>query len=125
MFNFFFFLENPPTDKVLSKKRKRQEESEYASDFFTRPEVKKIDLSVNASEAQNDDDSKSSKSSTEEDDETLGEKFRRGEKLPSDFEGSGSDSSKGSEDPQDDVDDGEWNMMGAALEREFLGLDDS
>jgi RNA polymerase II subunit A C-terminal domain phosphatase len=30
----------------------------------------------------------------------------------------------GSEDPIDEVDDGDWNMMGAALEREFLGLED-
>jgi len=44
-----------------------------------------------------------------------------GEDLPSDLEiGSDSNSEK---DPEDE-DDGEWNMMGAALEREFLGLED-
>lgn len=44
-----------------------------------------------------------------------------GEELPSDLE-MGSDSN--SENNQEDEDDGEWNMMGAALEREFLGLED-
>ncbi|XP_026470896.1 RNA polymerase II subunit A C-terminal domain phosphatase-like isoform X2 [Ctenocephalides felis] len=34
-----------------------------------------------------------------------------------------SEGSRGSNDPPDEIDDGEWNMMGAALEREFLGLD--
>lgn len=46
-----------------------------------------------------------------------------GEKLPSDLE-MGSDSDDGSHGNEDSGDDGEWNMMGAALEREFLGLDD-
>lgn len=45
-----------------------------------------------------------------------------GEELPSDLE-MGSDSNSG-DNQEDDGDDGEWNMMGAALEREFLGLED-
>lgn len=58
-----------------------------------------------------------------EDDESPVVKFRRGEKLDSDLEIS-QDESQGSVDsddpPDDDGDDREWNMMGAALEREFL-----
>lgn len=50
-------------------------------------------------------------------------KFRRGEALPSDLDlGENDSDSPGSEGPPDpdEMDDGEWNMMGAALEREFL-----
>lgn len=50
-------------------------------------------------------------------------KFRRGEALPSDLDlGENGSESPGSEDPPDpdEMDDGDWNMMGAALEREFL-----
>ena len=47
-------------------------------------------------------------------------KFRRGEALPSDLDlGENESESPGSEDPPDN-DDGDWSMMGAALEREFL-----
>lgn len=47
-----------------------------------------------------------------------------GGNLPSDFE-LGSDSNDGSDgNNPDEEDDGDWNMMGAALEREFLGLED-
>lgn len=50
-------------------------------------------------------------------------KFRRGEALPSDLDlGENDSESPPSEDPRDpdEMDDGDWNMMGAALEREFL-----
>lgn len=113
-------IENPPTEKRLSRKRKRLEEKPNASDFFTRPEVKKINLSGVGNEEPEEEDSKSSSGSSE--DEMPSVKFRRGENLPSDVEDNSS--SKGSNEPPDDVDDGEWNMMGAALEREFLGLDE-
>lgn len=67
----------------------------------------------------------------EDDDEMLPSvKFRRGEFVDGDLdierknrEGDDSqddDSDGGSIDAPDEVDDGEWNMMGAALEREFL-----
>ena len=37
----------------------------------------------------------------------------------------GEEDSFGSDEPPDEIDDGDWNMMGAALEREFLsGRDD-
>ncbi|XP_046662876.1 LOW QUALITY PROTEIN: RNA polymerase II subunit A C-terminal domain phosphatase-like [Homalodisca vitripennis] len=54
----------------------------------------------------------------ESDNESLGDKFRRGGELPSDVEIN--DDSVGSEEPPDEISDGDWNMMGAALEREFL-----
>lgn len=110
-------IENPPTEKKLSRKRKRLEEKPNASDFFTRPEVKKINLSGVGNEDQEED----SNSNGSSEDEMPSVKFRRGE-WPSDMEDNSS--SKGSNEPPDDVDDGEWNMMGAALEREFLGLDE-
>jgi RNA polymerase II subunit A C-terminal domain phosphatase len=46
--------------------------------------------------------------------------FQTTGEVPSDLDSN----SMGSEDPIDEVDDGDWNMMGAALEREFLGLED-
>ncbi|CAG9860661.1 unnamed protein product [Phyllotreta striolata] len=55
------------------------------------------------------------------DDESPSEKFRRGEIVNIlDYE---QDDTQDSVDPPDEVDDGEWNMMGAALEREFLSND--
>lgn len=50
-------------------------------------------------------------------------KFRRGENLDDDMidmDPEETQDSVGSLEPPDEVDDGEWNMMGAALEREFL-----
>jgi RNA polymerase II subunit A-like phosphatase len=55
----------------------------------------------------------------DEEDDMPSTKFRRGEALPSDLE-FGDDDSCGSDEPADEIDDGDWNMMGAALEREFL-----
>lgn len=56
-------------------------------------------------------------------DESPSVKFRRGENLDDDMidmEPDDTQDSDGSLEPPDEVDDGEWNMMGAALEREFL-----
>lgn len=56
-------------------------------------------------------------------DESPSVKFRRGEDLDDDMidmDPEETQDSEGSLDPPDEVDDGEWNMMGAALEREFL-----
>lgn len=47
-------------------------------------------------------------------------KFRRGEALSSDLDFGQDSNSEGSLEPQDEIDDIEWNSMGAALEREFL-----
>lgn len=59
----------------------------------------------------------------EDDDEMPSARFRRGEDLPSDLDIGSECGSAGSNDPIDEDDDGDWNMMGAALEREFLGLE--
>lgn len=59
----------------------------------------------------------------EDDDEMPSARFRRGEDLPSDLDIGSECGSVGSNDPIDEDDDGDWNMMGAALEREFLGLE--
>lgn len=55
-----------------------------------------------------------------EDEEQPSVKFRRGEQLASDLDIGQDSNSDGSVEAPDEVDDGEWNMMGAALEREFL-----
>lgn len=53
-------------------------------------------------------------------DEYPSTKFRRGQQLESDLDFGQDSNSEGSAEAPDEVDDGEWNMMGAALEREFL-----
>ncbi|XP_063238173.1 RNA polymerase II subunit A C-terminal domain phosphatase isoform X2 [Bacillus rossius redtenbacheri] len=62
--------------------------------------------------------------SDDEEEESPSAKFRRGEALPSDLDLGTEENSEGSEGPLDSGDDGEWNMMGAALEREFLSGSD-
>lgn len=59
----------------------------------------------------------------DDEDEMPSARFRRGGDLPSDLDIGSNCGSVGSNDPIDEDDDGDWNMMGAALEREFLGLD--
>uniref|UniRef100_A0A182N813 RNA polymerase II subunit A C-terminal domain phosphatase n=1 Tax=Anopheles dirus TaxID=7168 RepID=A0A182N813_9DIPT len=127
-------IENPPMEKALRKRRrvvekesnrgrhnifrKRAEEEEEQQ---RRAEETRRILKHDA-EPENNDENSQTNASSEDDDESPSTKFRRGEDLPSDLElGS---NSEGSDEPIDDVDDGDWNMMGAALEREFLGLDD-
>lgn len=58
--------------------------------------------------------------STEED-ESLSIKFRRGELIDSELDiEADSQESNGSVEAPDEVDDSEWNILGAALERGFL-----
>lgn len=57
-------------------------------------------------------------------DEITSEKSRKDGILVSDGPDQNDSDTNGSADAPDDMDDGEWNMMGAALEREFLGLDE-
>lgn len=57
-------------------------------------------------------------SNDRDDDEIPSERFRRGGDIPSELDCGTS----GSEDLVDE-EEGDWNMMGAALERDFLGLD--
>lgn len=56
------------------------------------------------------------KKKSDTDDESINAKFRRGEELPSDLDIEYN--TEGTEEEQES--DGEWNVMGAALEREFL-----
>ncbi|XP_022222719.2 RNA polymerase II subunit A C-terminal domain phosphatase [Drosophila obscura] len=115
-------FENPPMDKKLLKRKREDENSNRAHDFFMRtgdvmmgaPSLADFDEDERERDDNNEDEE-------DDDDEIPSAKFRRGEELPSDLE-IGSDSN--SENNQEDEDDGEWNMMGAALEREFLGLED-
>lgn len=69
---------------------------------------------------QNDEDNGVEENSTE--DESPSVKFRRGESVDDvlDMDQDDTQDSDNSLEPPDEVDDGEWNMMGAALEREFL-----
>lgn len=68
--------------------------------------------------------SSSSSKKSDSDDESPVDKFRRGCDLPSDLDMGEGDNSADSSNNEDYEDDGDWNMMGAALEREFLGLED-
>lgn len=86
--------------------------------------------STRTSQNKNDDENSSNSSignsSSENSKESLNTKFRRGEDIPSDLDlgsNDGSADTEGSNDNNDDEDDGDWNMMGAALEREFLGME--
>ncbi|KAH8269585.1 hypothetical protein KR018_009568 [Drosophila ironensis] len=119
-------FENPPMDKKLLKRKREDDNSNRAHDFFTRSDEVMIGgplrFDKNLSEEGDDkDEDKDEDGEEEDDDEMPSAKFRRGEDLPSDLE-FGSDSN--SDNNPEDEDDGEWNMMGAALEREFLGLED-
>ncbi|XP_055687148.1 RNA polymerase II subunit A C-terminal domain phosphatase [Lutzomyia longipalpis] len=107
-------IENPPENKNV-RKRRRQEEEEKRK----RMEEEKLRIAFEANEESVD----KTENSSEDDDEMPSTKFRRGEDLPSDLDIGSNNGSEGSENPLDDEDDGDWNMMGAALEREFLGLD--
>ncbi|KAH8261273.1 hypothetical protein KR044_006260 [Drosophila immigrans] len=120
-------FENPPMDKKLLKRKREDDNSNRAHDFFTRSEDVMMGApgatAADFDKSSNEGDENEDEENEEDDDEMPSAKFRRaGEELPSDLE-MGSDSN--SENNQDDEgDDGEWNMMGAALEREFLGLED-
>lgn len=55
----------------------------------------------------------------EEETETINEQFRRGKNLDELGDDWGNNS-ENSIDPPDEMNDSEWNMLGAALEKEFL-----
>ncbi|KAH8234356.1 hypothetical protein KR038_008343 [Drosophila bunnanda] len=117
-------FENPPMDKKLLKRKREDDNSNRAHDFFTRAEDVMIGAPniIDFDKSSNEEgDDNNEEEEEDDDDEMPSAKFRRGEDVPSDLE-FGSDSN--SENNQEDEDDGEWNMMGAALEREFLGLED-
>ncbi|XP_055627191.1 RNA polymerase II subunit A C-terminal domain phosphatase [Toxorhynchites rutilus septentrionalis] len=114
-------IENPPMNKSL-RKRKRIEEKRNRHNIFKKPEGVDDESSMKALMRSDDENDNSQTNVSSDEDESPSAKFRRGGDLPSDLD-MGSNS-EGSNDPMDDVDDGDWNMMGAALEREFLGLDE-
>lgn len=70
-----------------------------------------------------DDDAENAQHDDDDDDEMPSSRFRRGADLPSDLDMGSDCGSAASAEPADDEDDGDWNQMGAALEREFLGLE--
>lgn len=114
------------------RKRKRAEEDEEIQRKIFQPNVDSMDAGESCGivgsgggvgeDGDSQKSSVSSKSSKSSDDESPVEKFRRGCDLPSDLDCEG-DNSADSSNNDDLEDDGDWNMMGAALEREFLGLD--
>lgn len=88
----------------------------------------KSNSSSSSSSSNSGSSSDDSNKSSDSEDESLVVKFRRGGDLPSDLDmgsNDGSADSANSDDANDDGDDGDWNMMGAALEREFLGMDEN
>ncbi|XP_073845794.1 RNA polymerase II subunit A C-terminal domain phosphatase Fcp1 [Musca autumnalis] len=117
-------IENPPVDKTLKKRKREENEEERTRKFFTRP-AEGV-LPAKCARVEDVDDKTSSEDEDDEEEEEMpSEKFRRGGDLPSDLDIGNSDSNDGSDDNNpDEEDDGDWNMMGAALEREFLGLED-
>lgn len=132
---FFSFVENPPIDKVLKKKRKKEDEKEKVqkaklfrldkeatSSTNTADRTKRdFELNDSSSDSTVSEDNADEKPDDIDPDESPSARFRRGCDLPSDLD-MGSDYSEGSQDPVDD-DDEEWVSMGSALEREFLGLE--
>ncbi|XP_018333105.1 RNA polymerase II subunit A C-terminal domain phosphatase [Agrilus planipennis] len=70
--------------------------------------------------AHDDDDEIGLDDNESSDSDSPSVKFRRGEDITSEVDMEGDSNSEGSIDAPDEIDDGEWNMMGAALEREFL-----
>lgn len=134
----FFNAENPPLNKDL-RKRKREEEDEEIKRKIFQPNVEKKEDREKEGDGDEDGNgdrdgdgvgdgesnhsSVSSKKSDSDDDESPVDKFRRGCDLPSDLDMGEDDNSADSSNNEDFEDDGDWNMMGAALEREFLGLD--
>lgn len=130
-------------DKSLRKRKREEENEEVQRKMFHSNESKGPDLSCkgkqksktsgknngsSSSGSSSSDSSSNSNKSSDTEDESLVDKFRRGGDMPSDLDmgsNDGSGDSANSDDANDDGDDGDWNMMGAALEREFLGMDEN
>lgn len=116
-------IESPPINKNLKRKRKREAEEEVNLNFFTRPDEETHTKEILGALSNEYSQTSKNNSSSSEEDEMPSTKFRRGGDLPSDLDMGSDQDSVGSDPPIDEDDDGDWNMMGAALEREFLGLD--
>lgn len=119
------FTENPPVARDL-RKRKRYEENEEAHQKLFKSDNSNLENIETGSGVDQDievsSSSSSSGSDSDTDNESPADKFRRGGDLPSDLDmGSNIGSDASTSDDQDDG--GDWHLMGAALEREFLGSD--
>lgn len=103
----------PPVEMIEGIKENAADDSSSSEDSLISECTKGV------KRKRNDEDERPSNNL---EDEALSIKFRRGEIVDNDLdvELSSQDSDDGSIEAPDEVDDGEWNMMGAALEREFL-----
>lgn len=117
LFLFYLLTENPPLNKDLRKRKREEEDGERQRKVFQKNENTVLECNIGSA---NNSQSNSSKNSDSEDESPV-DKFRRGCDLPSDLD-MGSDNNS-SDNDEEEGDDGDWNMMGAALEREFLGLE--
>lgn len=115
-------LENPPLNKDLRKRKREEENEEIKRKMFQTNKMVETEQDGGGDKESNHSSSSSKKSDS--DDESPVDKFRRGCDLPSDLDMGEGDNSADSSNNEDYEDDGDWNMMGAALEREFLGLED-
>lgn len=104
------------------RKRKREEEDEERKRKMFHPNIENVQESETCDGDEGDSQKSSATSKSRSSDSSSPvEKFRRGGNLPSDLDdGENSADSSNNDDLEDD---GDWNMMGAALEREFLGLE--
>lgn len=96
----------------LKKRKNQEDDAELGNDLDD--DVPKY--TANKEDEDDDDDDDETKE-VDSDDETINSKFRRGMGLPSDLDLE-YNTEEGTE--EDVESDGEWNVMGAALEREFL-----
>lgn len=125
-------LENPPIDKVLKKKRKKEDEREHvqeaklfcldkdASTSSKTSDKSKRNVDLNGSSSSSVSSEDNTEEKPDDPDESPSARFRRGGDLPSDLD-MGSDCSQGSQDPIDEDDDGEWVSMGSATISKLVG----
>lgn len=103
------------------RKRIREEENEEAHQKLFKSEMSEMDRLTAATKEDDENSNVESSENDSDNDESPADKFRRGCDLPSDLDMGSNCGSNAS--TSDDQDDGDWTLMGAALEREFLGLE--
>lgn len=106
---FDYFTEDESRFEKFSKIRKRKRCKQVEDEYDINKTIE------NEDDEEDDEDEKEGEDS--DDDDTINTRFRRGEKLPSDLD-IDYNTEDGTEEERES--DGEWNVMGAALEREFL-----
>lgn len=73
------FIENPPVDKSLRKRKREENEEERTRKFFTRSADLVLENAFeNENEAEDENKSSTDDNRDDEDDEMPSEKFRRG-----------------------------------------------